>query len=427
MAMNCQQSASRITDVVPAKFLCDSRTMEKIAQSQVKEDKALLDLENKLSVLKSRQRCLNDELETAERLISHAVGEQTRLRSSIATNRSLIAPSPVRALSGEVLSDFFLHYIALSRTAQDNVFKEIVASHRIHAPILLVCRRWHTTALADPRLWTTIPLIGSGHGTSFLHPLTSRSPEVRMAYWKALQCRIDRRSALPLHLLFHYKRFEPIGDPIYSMSSLQTFIRLFPRANTISLEISYHEPDELIPALSCIMDDADIPHAGGVHTARIDVDDDAFGRKILSVIPNVEVLEMSFFAVNQWLIDSSTAGHCLRSLHLLTGCSTIQLVQVLDLLERAPLLATLKVFRICITSSGGPLRVVTHTCLSTFHVASPHTDENDAVFGHLTLPALSYVASGFSPALGPRPSNIAFLQRSGCMLVSLAFRRCRVD
>ncbi|KAF9000366.1 hypothetical protein BDZ89DRAFT_1082314 [Hymenopellis radicata] len=141
--MNSPQSAPNITDVVPANFLCDNRTMEKIAESQLLDEKALESLEDNLSVLESRQRCLKDELTT-----------QTRLRCSIATHKSLLSYSPVRSLPGEVLSEIFLHY--------DSVFQEIVASHRIHTPILQVCRRWRTTALADPRLWTTIPLIGSG-------------------------------------------------------------------------------------------------------------------------------------------------------------------------------------------------------------------------------------------------------------------------
>ncbi|KAF9002647.1 hypothetical protein BDZ89DRAFT_650442 [Hymenopellis radicata] len=154
--MNSQQSAPRITDVVPANFLCDSRTMEKIAESQLLDEKALESLEANLSVLESRQRCLMDELTTVERLISDAVAEQTRLRSSIATHQSFLFYSPVRSLPGEVLSEIFLHYIAIAQSVHRDVFQEIVASHRIHTPILQVCRRWRTTALADPRLWTTI-------------------------------------------------------------------------------------------------------------------------------------------------------------------------------------------------------------------------------------------------------------------------------
>ncbi|KAF8907098.1 hypothetical protein CPB85DRAFT_1563217, partial [Mucidula mucida] len=126
------------------------------------------------------------------------------------------------------------------------------------------------------------------------------------------------------------------------------------------------------------------------------------------------------------------AGHCLRSLHILAEWesvipweSAIPLVHVLDILDRAPLLETLKVPRISITSSVRTLRVVTHMRLSTFHLCAT-AGENDAVFGHLTLPALRSLSYLGVPPLWPRRSNMAFLERSGCMLQSLAFRRCRV-
>ncbi|KAF8907101.1 hypothetical protein CPB85DRAFT_1436648 [Mucidula mucida] len=138
--MNFEQSAARITDVVPVNFLCDTQTMERIGQSQEKEEKALLDVEDNLSVLELRQHCLKDELETVEQLISDAVAEQTCLRSSIANHKSLLAYSPVRAPPGEILIKIFLYYVALSQTAQRNVFQDIIASHRNHTPILLACR-----------------------------------------------------------------------------------------------------------------------------------------------------------------------------------------------------------------------------------------------------------------------------------------------
>ncbi|KAF8998208.1 hypothetical protein BDZ89DRAFT_1252620 [Hymenopellis radicata] len=301
--MNSHQSAPRITDVVPANFLCDNRTMEKISESQLFDEAALDSLEDNLAVLESRQRCLMDELTTVERLISDAVTEQTRLRSSIAAHKSLLSYSPVRSLPGEVLSEIFLHYIAIAQSVHlDSVFQEIVASHRIHTPILQVCRRWRTTALADPRLWTTIPLIGSGYDTadekhSFAHPLISGSPEENAAYWQALEHRIDQTYALPLHLLFHFTGYGNVGDPIYTISSMQAFICLFPRANSISLRIfSASAQEELVS----LMDYAEISHADRVHTARVNVGDETFGRKILSAIPNVEVLQAESVNIDQW-------------------------------------------------------------------------------------------------------------------------------
>ncbi|KAF8913325.1 hypothetical protein CPB85DRAFT_572207 [Mucidula mucida] len=438
--MNSHQTVSRITDVVPANFLCDNQTMQKIADSQLSDEKALSLLKANLSVLESRQQRLKDELASVEQLISEAVSEQTRLRSSIETHKSLLAYTPVRALPGEVLSEIFLHYIAISQPTRGSVFKEIVACYSIRARILQVCRRWRTTALADPHLWTTIPLIGSGQqffddeeGTddeeekSFAHPMISGSPQERTAYWKVLEGRIKRTSSLPLQLLFHYDDYGSIGNCNDTISSLKTFIRLFPRANTISLHID--DSQRLSEEFRSFMDNVDIPHTHGVHTAGVDVSDEVFGRRIVSAIPSVEVLATTTRIVDQWFTGASTAGHCLRSLHILDDCFAIPFLQVLDLLDRAPLLETLKLAGISIMPSVGTLRVVTHTLLSTFHLPSVTAEENDAVFEHLTLPALRSLSFGVKndPYCWPRPSNLSFLQRSHCMLTELGFCHCLVD
>ncbi|KAF9002643.1 hypothetical protein BDZ89DRAFT_1050131 [Hymenopellis radicata] len=395
-----------IMDVVPANFLCDNRTMEKIAESQLLDEQALASIKDNLSVLESRQRCLKDELTTVERHISSAVAEQTRLRSSIATHKSLLSYSPVRSLPGEVLSEIFLYYIAIAQSVHGDVFQEIVASHRIHTPILQVCRRWRTTALADPRLWTTIPLIGSVDGKkSFAHPLILGSPEEKAAYWEALERRIERTSALPLHLLFHFIEDGNIGDPVYTISAMQTFIRLFPRATSISICLGTLE--EHFPELISLVDNAEIFHADRVHTARVDVDDEMFGRKILSAIPNVEVLEAEQLDIDQWFIDAPTAGHRLRSLQTSNYWCHVPLVTLLDLLDRAPLLETLNLGSVSVPPSVGTLRVVTHTLLSTFHLGLVEEEENDAIFGHLTLPALRSLSfgSGYHPDFWPHPSR----------------------
>ncbi len=441
--MNSHQDASRITDVVPANFLCDNQTMQKIAESQLSDEKALALLEANISVLKSRRQRLKDELGSVERLISEAVAEQTRLHSSVETHKSLLAYTPVRALPGEVLSEIFLHYIAISQPTRGSVFKEIVASYSMRARILQVCRRWRTTALGDPRLWTTIPLIGSGErfyddeeGTddkeekTFAHPMISGSPQERTAYWKLLEGRIQRTSSLPLQLLFHFNDYGSIGGACDdTISSLKTFIRLFPRADTISIHIEASQ--RLSEDFRSIMANTDISYTDGVHTARVDVSDEVFGRRIVSAIPNVEVLATIARNIDQWFSGTSTAGHCLRSLHLLdylNHWAAIPLAQVLDLLDRAPLLETLKVADISDTPSVGSLRAVTHTILSTFYLSRHVTkDQNDALFEHMTLPALRSLLFSGDKELWPCSSNLSFLQRSGCMLTELAFRGCRVD
>ncbi|KAF8871271.1 hypothetical protein CPB85DRAFT_689447 [Mucidula mucida] len=206
---------SRITDVVPANFLTGIQTMETIAEALLLDEMALSSSKEKFSGLHSRRRCLKDELASVERLISDVVEEPSRLSSSIADHKSLLTYSPVCALPAEVLREIFLHYIALFQPAERYVHGEIVASHQIHTPVLLVCRRWRTTALADSRLWTTIPLIASGEEyTPCAHPLISGSPQERVAYWKALESRIEWTSALPLHLLSHFTDESGLSDPI---------------------------------------------------------------------------------------------------------------------------------------------------------------------------------------------------------------------
>ncbi len=100
-----------------------------------------------------------------------------------------------------------------------------------------------------------------------------------------------------------------------SYCSLQTFFRLLPRANTISLRM-FSPFEGLLEFLSVM--DTDIPHADGIHTARVDVMDEAFFEpKIMSVIliPNVEVLKVVSLDIKQWFVDAPGAGHRLRSLH----------------------------------------------------------------------------------------------------------------
>ncbi|KAF8997352.1 hypothetical protein BDZ89DRAFT_778482 [Hymenopellis radicata] len=143
---------TRITDVVPANFLCDTQALAKVAESKLLDEKALLALDEELSALEARLQGLKDQMAAVEQLIADAVATQTRLRSSIATHTTLLSSSPLRALPGEVLSEIFLHYVALFPPSTRDVFKAIVACHRIQSPLLQVCRRWRTTALADPRL-----------------------------------------------------------------------------------------------------------------------------------------------------------------------------------------------------------------------------------------------------------------------------------
>ncbi|KAF8907115.1 hypothetical protein CPB85DRAFT_1312360 [Mucidula mucida] len=215
----------------------------------------------------------------------------------------LLTRSPVRALPGEVLSEILLHYIALSQSRQRTVFREIVASYRTHSLILQVCRRWRATALADPRLWTTIPLIGSGEDfdddeeeeDSFAHPMITGSPQERAAYWKALEKTLHQTSSLPLQILLHFNARGSIGNPDDAISSLQTFVRVFPRANSISLDV--YCPQYSTPEFRSVMKDLEIPRADRVHTARIMAFDEVFERKFLSAIPNVEVLEVRSWKV----------------------------------------------------------------------------------------------------------------------------------
>ncbi len=60
------------------------------------------------------------------------------------------------------------------------------------------------------------------------------------------------------------------------------------------------------------------------------------------LIPNVAVLEVVSLAIKQWFVDTPGAGHRLRSLHGLRRNLVISLEELLDLLDRAPLLESLK-------------------------------------------------------------------------------------
>ncbi|KAF9032686.1 hypothetical protein BDZ89DRAFT_1111484 [Hymenopellis radicata] len=287
-------TVNRITDVVPANFLCDSQTLSEVAQSKLADETALSALDEEIPALEARLQQLKAETATLEQLIVDKANEQTRLRSSIAIHTSLLAPSPMRSLPGEILSEIFLYYVAISQLATYTIFDDIVAIHRVHTPILLVCRRWRTTALADPRLWTTIPLPVSDDGMgNYTHPLMSGSPEQQTAYWQALERRIEATSTLPLNLLFYLVPYSNYSTPTYAMSTFQTFLRLLPRADTISACFSLRELPIAIPGLASTIDGAELPLATHVHTARVFCLEEAILRKLLSAIPNVEHLEIS--------------------------------------------------------------------------------------------------------------------------------------
>ncbi|KAF9004957.1 hypothetical protein BDZ89DRAFT_1080254 [Hymenopellis radicata] len=418
-------SASRITNVMPANFLCDSQTLSAVAQSKLADEKALSALDEELPALEARLQQLKAETATLEQLIVDKVNEQTRLRSSIAVHTSLLAPSPIRSLPGEILSEIFRYYVAISQPVTYNSFDDIVASHRIHTPILLVCRRWRTTALADPRLWTTIPLAVSDDGRrEYTHPLILGSPEQQTAYSQALERRIEATSTLPLNLLFYLCAVSYFNTPTYAISTFPTLLRLFPRADTISVFHSSRHLDN--PELASLIDAADIPLATRVHTARVFFHEhEEFHQKIMSAIPNVEILEIwSYFGEPVRLIHLPNPGRCLRSFQV-TG--PMPLVDVLALLDRTPLLEILKVDIKAPNTEN--CRVVTHTRISTFHLRGTTTRENDAIFQHLTFPALRSLSLSRRDGKQrwPQPSHIAFLRRSGCMLTKLAFFFSKFD
>ncbi len=175
------------------------------------------------------------------------------------------------------------------------------------------------------------------------------------------------------------------------------------------------------------MDDVDITCAYQVHSARIKVSNSVFERKLLSAIPNVEVLELQSWNMDEWFVDVPIAGHRLRSLDISRNSDSISLAAFLNLLDRAPLLETVNFSVISFTPSVGTLRAVTHMLLSTFHLSYVTEAEDDAIFGDLTLPALRSLSFGGLDQPWPRPNNLSFLQRSGCMLTTLAFRGCIVD
>ncbi|KAF8907122.1 hypothetical protein CPB85DRAFT_1254446 [Mucidula mucida] len=346
ITMNSHQTASRITDVVPANFLCDHQTMQKVANSQLVDEKAL----------------------------------------------SLVELNLPSAL--------FLHYIALFQSRQRPVFKEIVASYRTQALILQVCCCWRNTALPDPRLWTTIPLLGSGEGSddeedvygkeekSFAHPMITGSTQERASYWKALEKTLNQTSYLPLQLLFHFNADGNIGNHDNTIFSLQTFVRLLPQANTISLYIYCRKHQ--------------------VHTARVIVFDKVLECKLLSAIPNIEVLELRAWDIEQWFVDVPTAGHRLHSFHISRKSDSISLAEVLNLLDHAPLLETLKLTHINLSHPGGTIHAVTHERLSMFHLSRGEKEENDTIFGHLTLPALRSLLFGGDNHPWPCPNNLSF-------------------
>ncbi|KAF9008528.1 hypothetical protein BDZ89DRAFT_1168239 [Hymenopellis radicata] len=188
-----------------------------------------------------------------------------------------------------------------------------------------------------------------------------------------------------------------------------------------------------MPVWTAFIDGSELPTAKRIRSARLHLNDESFGRKLLSSMPDVEILEIGVPGnSSHCIVDGSNVGHRLQSLDL--RCGSIALGSLLDVLSGAPLLRSLNVCRVAEPPGVvGHYRfgVVTHPLLSSFLVSSSTTADNIALFNHITFPALQSLdvtaAADGEAHVWPLPCNNAFIRRSGCRLNQLIIRDYVID
>ena len=168
------------------------------------------------------QKVLNDQLQavllTRQSLEEAKVNEES-IVESISLGEALLAPSTIRKLPAEILSEIFLHSF-------NHCFPEIRVQHFtvIQAQNLLlhVCRRWRQTMISDPRFWQIIP-VGYFGGD-------------RPIAWETLKERISRAGCTQdLRVLLTMD----VSDNASQSRLIRTVSQLLPRATTFEMQVNY--------------------------------------------------------------------------------------------------------------------------------------------------------------------------------------------
>ncbi|KAF8906411.1 hypothetical protein CPB85DRAFT_1436915 [Mucidula mucida] len=317
------------------------------------------------------------------------------------------------SLPPEVLSQIFLAYLALCQPPFSVDVFPIIFSH---STVLQVCRRWYTITLADPWLWTTIPVIAAQSDVS----------EPQSEYQCALQRRIQHTSALSLRLYFFLVVDTTLFESKEFIASMKTLFDLLSRAHSMSLDLSSLQTT-IIPAWATFLDSIQVPTTKNLHSAKLYVSDESFGRRLVSIMPSVEVLEIEVPGNTRCVIDGSNVSRGLQVLDI--RCGTIALRSLLAILTGAPLLQTLKVCRVA-EPTGNVVHcrfgIVTHPLLSTFSFVPPKRQTPSRSSNHISFPALRSLdvtaAADDEVHVWPLPCNVVFLRRSGCRLNELIIR-----
>lgn len=172
------------------------------------------------------------------------------------------------SLPREVLSQIFLAYLALCQPPFSVDVFPIIFSH---STVLQVCRRWYTITLADPWLWTTIPVIAAQSDVS----------EPQSEYQCALQRRIQHTSALSLRLYFFLVADTTLSESKEFIASIKTLFDLLSRAHSMSLDLSSLQTT-IIPAWTTFLDSIQVPTTKNLHSAKLYVSDESFGRRLVT-------------------------------------------------------------------------------------------------------------------------------------------------
>lgn len=349
------------------------------------------------------QKDLDDKLEAvalAQRNLEVAKAKENHIIESISQGEALLAPSPIRILPTEVLSEIFLHYLDLCLSNHYLQYTTILQTQNL---LLRICRRWRQTMISDPRLWRTIPVGHLGNDRS-----------LRGECWEMFEERISRaRSTQNLSVAVMIN----VTDNASQSRFLQMAVELLSRATRFQME-AYH-PLELEETLPRPVET--IHNLKEVVLGMMDISYGNWVTSLLTHAPNLRSLQC-YTPLPKFVPLS-----CLKRLHCLRLDNLFSNNDIARILDDAPLLAELYV-KSLIHSPGPTSAPKKHVRLETFYVDAT----NFEFLEYFTLPGLRHLSFGRDSVYRasarmlkglvqwPFDSRVAnFFERSKCKLLSL--------
>lgn len=425
------------------------RAVTKIENSLRDEQQSLVQVQGKIAAADPK----SDEL--------HALQiDEVTIEDSIKVHKQLLRPGVVRSLPAEVLSMIFSWYLHLchlqAKAILDAVYRSgratsktmdaYVIAHNT-APLIpmSVCQRWRQTVINDSSLWTMVALSGRGRPAwrpdrlrkETMLSVTFPPPSAYQKQLEILQLQMARANLRPLSITLHLSSSHLIQRHLIPIL-LNTALDAFSRATEFHLDFNY-----INAPLRDYLQGDNLKHAEGLHTltivfatefgcnrsATLEMQIPKLTRIFLAHTPNLQrlVLDIPADAIERSLPRAAVISVLVE----LEIRKPIDLYLFLILMEKAPALEVLKVFRVLASSrredeDGYGMHYF--NSLESLHVTWAELQESDGMFDCITLPALRRLdISTYPTDSWPTESHVAFFERSGCKLQTLTVRESPIN